>query len=153
MRKRIDYRHWLKHLLICDSVLPLIALLLPFVLQVFFKAQDKFLSLVIVFAAIALAVVRARLGFRVISNNACTESVRRIQKAGLIVGVVWMLLADTLFMTIGTVAVGLPVRSLTEMIVVAFGVYLLLMAVATYPGRTLDADSANHDNITNPWMR
>ena len=153
MRKRIDYRRWLKHLLICDSILPIIAIVLPLLFQLFFKAQDQRLTLVIVATAVALAFVRARIGLKVIRSDACSATIRGFQRIFLIAAVIWMLFVDQMFMIVGTLDTWRFLEDVFPMILIAYAVYLLPMFLATYPGRTLDTVPQTDGDFVNPWMR
>jgi choline-glycine betaine transporter len=145
MRYRIDYFRWILRLFLCDCFLPVAVVLVPLILRLLFQVNHNSVALLIVFGAILVGTIRAVVGFRRIASNAAGKWLKRLQSIALVAACFWMVLADTLVMTVGTYDNRGFTQELMVIATVSYIAYLLPMLLASYPGRTLPPDDDDTD--------
>jgi len=132
-RKSVVTR-WLLRLFSYDGVLPALVFLIPGLLSVAIGA-----GAIIELTAVALPIIayfwRMAIGLRHIETNGCSRIVRRIQKCWLFVGLLALLLVDAfMILTWNIPRNALSVQDYITTFYI-YLVYVLCLAVSTYPGR------------------
>ena len=125
---------WLVRLFGYDGLLPAFVLLLPAALALLFQGW------VIEFTAVALPIVaflyRFAVGLRLIDQNGCNQIIRMLQKTALFLGLLVLLLVDAFMILAWSIPAGALKFEDYQITLLMYIIYLLLMALASFPGFT-----------------
>ncbi|MBI3861596.1 MAG: hypothetical protein HY290_06845 [Planctomycetia bacterium] len=148
---RVAYSAWIAAVFGWDGVLPLVVLALPTLLMGAFPGNFWVMELTTVILPVAAVILRGAIGWRAIARNHCSESFRRVQQNAFVFAVGMLFLFDVTTVLMQVLKKGALVwgpENLTALVVGA-PVYLTLMSIAMYPGRSrivADARPAAHDH-------
>lgn len=131
---------WLIRLATWDGLLPLAVWLVPLFIRTTFPRHRELYETVGICLPILVLFLRFFFGFRMITSNHCPIWVRCLQTMALCVGILVMILVDVILMMSHEMG---PMRAGDqEFFAISIGIYVALMAFATFPGRAPDGIEA-----------
>jgi hypothetical protein len=143
-RRRLEFGRWFFRLFSCDGLLPVVIVLIPGAIVLAMPGWRGLVELTAIALPIAAFGVRVHVGRRQIGSNACPRWFRGLQFAAFGAGLLILLLLDA-FSILSWIMP--PVDPLSAEDFLIFGVfaavYLVLMAVAMYPGLVLVEDPSD----------
>jgi hypothetical protein len=136
--RRVNYRAWMLKLVAWDGTLPVIIVFAPSVVEFLFPNRRTALEVMALTLPIAALFLRFVLGKRHIDANRCSTMVRYIQIVALCIAIIMLVLIDSLVILAHEMPEGALWATKTDRIcwAVLIGIYLILMAIAMFPGGT-----------------
>lgn len=134
----IDFAGWLFRFITWDGLLPVVILVVPTIIEALLPNRRGAIELAAVTLPIAALLFRFAVGRRHISSNNCGRRVRQFQYLALGVGLLVLVLIDAIMILSHVMPKGELFADKRDRFVCAviFSLYLFLMAIAMYPGRT-----------------
>lgn len=129
--------HWLARLLAWDGVLPLVVWAIPAILNLALPQNDKLAVMLAVSLPCVALIVRFYVGYGMIEANHCSPKFRRVQQTCLWIGLVILMLLDSLLITLLSLNLqgpGNPIGAIVVIFLIFYLPYLAFLAVAMYPG-------------------
>jgi hypothetical protein len=93
---RVTYGSWLLELVAWDGILPVFVVLVPTVIELLFPNRRGALEVTAITLPIAAFFLRFFVGKRHINSNRCARTVRHFQLVGLCIGILVLLMIDSL---------------------------------------------------------
>ena len=111
----------------------------PTLIDFCFPNRRGVMEITAVTLPVAAFLLRARAGWRHITTNKCSDLVQRFQFFVFCIGILPLVLFDCFMILSRLMPHGDPNATHDELLVLgsAFAAYLVLMAIAMYPGRTI----------------
>jgi len=135
VRTRVNYRYWLWLVATWDGVLPLLLWVSPAIIGWLWPNHDALIALSAVFVPIAAFFARVFAGSWHIYGNFCSPAFRQFQFVTFVFGILLMLFLDALILSVHGI---IPVGEQLQLVIglsPLFGIYVLFMLLAMYPGR------------------
>jgi hypothetical protein len=144
---QINYGLWIWRVISWDTLVPASLLLVPMAIaEIFPKVETPLALAAALLPGVAFA-LRFFAGRQQIVSNGCSAEVRRRQHAALVLGILPLMFVDCSFILAHTPPGGpqpLPVMPSLELLWLLLAgcivFYLVMMAIAMYPGRTITVD-------------
>ena len=136
--------NWLARLLAWDGVLPLVVWAIPAILNAALPQNDKLAVLVAVLLPSVALLVRFYVGYGMIEANRCSPKFRRVQQTCLWIGLVILMLLDSLLITLLSLNLqgpGIPLGAIVVIFLIFYLPYLAFLAIAMYPGPNANSDT------------
>ena len=133
----INYRSWLFRIFAWDALLPVVVVLVPTVLGFLFPNHRGPIEIAAVTLPITALFLRFAAGKRHIQTNQCGTPLRCVQYCTLCIGILELFVIDALLILSHVMPKNQLPMTDTELLVwtILIAIYLMLMAVAMYPGR------------------
>jgi hypothetical protein len=131
---------WLFRLFAWDGLLPPAIWLLPLLLRNLMPKNDVAIAFVIVLVPIAALFVRYSVGMKHIRENHCGPIIRGFQTRVFWIAILMMVLVDVLAIAMQDIV---PFEDQMVFALIAYVIYLPLMAFALYPGFSKQFDTGN----------
>jgi hypothetical protein len=134
--KQMSLTSWILRLVTWDGLLPAVVWLIPYVVGIFFPNMPGVIEFFGVAVPIAAFWIRFHVGQRFISSNHCGTVMRAFQLGIFFIGILVLVLVDTIIILAHSVPAGVRLKTREDaiVIVVMFALYFLAMAFAMYPG-------------------
>jgi hypothetical protein len=141
-RRSVDLRLWFWRVLSWDALLPAVILVVPGIVQQIVPNRRGFLEIISVALPVGAFVFRFYSGKRQIALNYCSDRVRLFQFGVFFIGILPLALIDCFLILSHLMPKGALFAAGSDRIMwgILFGIYLMSMIVAMYPGRTAVAD-------------
>lgn len=135
MAVHVQYGTWLYRVVAWDGLLPVFTMLVPVVLDYMFPVNPKLRDIAITVVPIVTFFARLSVGVRHVSSNQVGKAVRTVQYLAFILGILVLFTLDGLLLVMSAFRDGQMVKG-DELPVVGvwFGIYLVFMVVAMFPG-------------------
>ena len=142
-----NFRRWIWRVFAWDTFLPMLIIGVPYVIELVLPKNQVALIIAAVAMPIAAFLLRLKSGHRQVAENHCSRIVCVMQWGAFYLGVVTLLFLDCMLITSHLMPPGAMLVNNTDRLVWAslIAVYLATMAVAMYPGRTIDATTERDD--------
>jgi hypothetical protein len=134
----VNYGSWFIRVISWDAILPFCLFLAPTLIEFCFPNRRGVMEVIAVTLPVAAFLLRARAGWHHITTNKCSDLVQRFQFFVFCIGILPLVLFDC-FMILSHLMPHGPLNLTHDALLIlasVFAVYLMLMAVAMYPGRT-----------------
>ena len=135
IESRINYRRWFWRVLAWDGILPLIVWIAPYLLAQILPNREEPRMLGIILTAIGVFLLRWFMGSDHVASNHCSSPIKQLQYGCFFAGLVVMLLMDALLLALHGLMQPGEWLGMAIILVLPFSLYLVLMAIAMYPGR------------------
>jgi hypothetical protein len=116
-------------------LLPAFILLLPGAIELAFPNHPGFIEAAAVALPIAAFFLRVVAGMRQIATNHCGDSIRRLQRVILVIGVLPLIVVDFLVVGAHLMPPGALAEADWKFWAIFLMIYLTAMVVVMYPGR------------------
>jgi hypothetical protein len=136
----LNYRLWFIRVISWDAILPFCLLVAPTLIEFCFPNRRGVMEVTAVTLPVAAFLLRIRAGWRHITTNRCSDIVQHFQFFVFCIGILPLVLLDC-FMILSHLMPQGAVATQGDLVVLAsvFAVYLMIMAVAMYPGRSISS--------------
>jgi len=131
---RIDYGSWLFRMVAWDGLFPVVVLTVPMVVQFLFPKQRDAILVPALSLPIAGFFVRMVVGSGYIESNHCGKMLRRLQGLALFCGAMLLVVIDCLLILAREIDLFTAEDEFVWVILIS--IYLTLMLIAMYPGRS-----------------
>jgi len=135
----VNYRLWLCRLIAWDGILPAFVLLTPIIGLMLLGPLNADIVIVVasVFVPNVVLIMRMKLGVRHIQSNNCSALLKTVQCIFLLVAIFILFCCDVLLVIIHLMPAGQAFeKNQWSIFGLGYCVYLTLMSIAMYPGRT-----------------
>ncbi len=131
-------RWWIR-LVSWDGLLPLAVWYIPQCIEIFFPGRRGAIEIASLVVPVMAVLIRYYIGMELIRNNHCSKRFRIVQKAIFCIGILMLVMVDCVLILMHVMPKNPNGGNSDDLILILsfFGVYLLIMGVAMYPGRQL----------------
>lgn len=131
------WKLWISRVFRWDGLLPVAILLIPLALRLLFPNQRWAIELASILLPVCGFVIRFVVGCHFIGTNHCGDTFRALQSICLVIGLGKMALLDCVIILSILMPQGALMMNARDIAISVglYGLYLLLMIVAMYPGR------------------
>ena len=142
--------NWILRLITWDGLLPAFVCVVPYVVGTIFPNMPGMIEFFGVGVPIAAFLIRFQVGQRYISSNHCGNVMRAFQRGVFCIGILVLVLVDTLMILAHTGPAGVQLVTREDVIVLIglFAIYFLTMAFSMYPGFENSLDKTIEND---PW--
>jgi hypothetical protein len=136
--RNVNFGAWLFRVLTWDGLLPAFVILAPMLIEVLIPNNRGAIEIAAVVLPITGFFIRISVGKRHIASNSCGVVVRRLQFGVFCLGILTLVLIDSVLILCHVMPKAAPFATKADCIVwiVLFSTYLTSMTIAMYPGRT-----------------
>lgn len=145
----IRFGKWLFRLFAWDSLLPVVVVLIPALVESLFPNRQGFIETIAIVLPIVAFFIRLRAGRRHIVKNNCTRAFRSVQFIAFFLAIFILALLDGVIVLSYIMPAGALFAG-DDNIIFAWmaGIYLALMTFAMYPGREWSRDDFGWQTAT-----